>query len=81
VEKENNAAKVSVRDSGPGIPREQQGQIFDRYFRGNGAGNHVSGLGLGLYISADIIYRHQGEIGVISEPGEGATFWFTLPLQ
>ena len=74
-------AKISVRDTGPGIPPEKQKQIFERYFRGDSNGREVSGLGLGLYISADIVHRHDGEIGVYSEEGQGATFWFTLPLK
>ncbi|MBE8723002.1 PAS domain-containing protein [Sphingobacterium pedocola] len=72
--------KISVRDTGPGIPPEKQKQIFERYFRVDSSGREVSGLGLGLYISADIVHRHDGEIGVHSDAGQGATFWFTLPL-
>jgi signal transduction histidine kinase len=48
-----------------------------------GAGGEVQtgvGLGLGLYISRMIVQRHHGQVGVDSQPGQGATFWFTLPL-
>ena len=73
-------AKVSVKDTGPGIPADKLPFLFDRYYRADASGFQVSGLGLGLYISADIIARHGGQIGVESELGKGSTFWFTLPL-
>lgn len=71
--------KVSIQDFGIGIPLEKQQDLFDRYYRVDSSGIKFSGLGLGLYISADIIKRHGGKIGVNSEPGIGSTFWFTLP--
>jgi signal transduction histidine kinase len=71
--------KISVTDSGPGIPVEKQKHIFDRYYRAD-HDTHISGIGLGLYICAEIIRKHGGEIGVISELGKGTTLWFTLPL-
>ena len=73
-------AKISVTDKGPGITREKQPFLFDRYYRADENGGQYSGLGLGLYISAEIIKKHGGEIGVKSEAGKGSTFWFTLPL-
>ena len=76
----NGTAKVSVTDKGPGIPSEKLPHLFDRYYRVDSSGNQYSGLGLGLYISAEIIKKHNGEIGVDSVLGEGSTFWFTLPL-
>ena len=79
VERLGDMAKVSVRDSGPGISPDKLPHLFDRYYRADDSGYQVSGLGLGLYISADIIERHGGKIGVDSEPGKGSTFWFTLP--
>jgi len=81
VAREDDRAKVMVKDKGPGISLEKQLHIFDRYYRAEEGKYQVSGLGLGLYISADIIARHKGKIGVDSVPGEGATFWFTLPLE
>ena len=81
IEKVNNMAKVSVRDNGPGIHPEKLPYLFDRYYRADSSGMQYSGLGLGLYISAEIIKRHNGEIGVDSELGKGSTFWFTLPLD
>lgn len=73
--------KVSVIDEGQGIPEEILPHVFERYYRADSSGKTVSGLGLGLFISADIIRRHGGEIGVDSEVGRGSTFWFSLPLS
>ncbi|MBG6234324.1 PAS domain S-box-containing protein [Pedobacter sp. CAN_A7] len=79
IEDLGTVAKISVKDFGPGIPQEKIPHIFDRYYRADYGGVQYSGLGLGLYISAEIIRRHGGEIGVDSKLGEGSTFWFTLP--
>lgn len=79
VEDLGDMAKVSVKDTGPGIPSDKVPHLFDRYFRGGQTSSQVSGLGLGLYISAEIIARHNGEIGVDTQEGRGSTFWFTLP--
>lgn len=80
VEKIQNFAKITVTDKGPGIAAEKLPHLFDRYYRADETGAQVSGLGLGLYISSEIINRHGGEIGVDSELGKGSAFWFTLPL-
>jgi PAS domain S-box-containing protein len=76
-------ARVWVRDKGPGLPAEEQGRIWERFHRAKGieaqSGSGV-GLGLGLYICRMIIERHHGLVGVESAPGQGSTFWFTLPL-
>jgi two-component system CheB/CheR fusion protein len=80
IEKEDNMLKICVKDTGPGIPPEKQSQLFDRYYRADHSGSQYSGLGLGLYISAEIIKRHDGQIGVNSAIGKGTSFWFTLPL-
>jgi len=81
VQREEQNVKVSVTDFGPGIPSQKLPHIFERYYRVNNSGAQFSGLGLGLYICAEIIYKHGGDVGVISEPGKGSTFWFTLPLE
>ena len=73
---------VSVKDEGIGIGKEMQVKVFDRFFRvSNAQTNTAPGMGLGLYISAGIIYRHKGTISVESEPGQGATFSFTIPVS
>lgn len=79
-------AWVRVRDEGPGLSPEQQGQVWDRFRRVSGvdvrdtAQGSAGGLGLGLYISRRIVEGHHGRVGVESAPGHGATFWFALPL-
>ena len=69
----------TVEDDGAGILPEQCEHLFDLYVRGYQS-RHSVGLGLGLYLCRQIIGAYGGEIGVISSPGAGATFWFTLPL-
>jgi signal transduction histidine kinase len=71
--------KVYVSDFGKGIEPKNIAFLFDRYFRVVKDNNQTSGLGLGLYISAEIIRIHGGEMGVESVLGEGTTFWFTIP--
>ena len=76
-----NSIKLSVKDHGIGIPANQQGKVFDRFFRVSGEKEDTySGLGLGLYISSEFIKRHKGTIGVESEIGDGSTFYFTIPI-
>ncbi|MDR6944058.1 sensor histidine kinase [Mucilaginibacter pocheonensis] len=80
IEQMNAIAKVSVIDQGNGIAPEKLPLLFDRYYQGSSEREHYSGLGLGLFISAEIIKKHGGEIGVVSEEGKGSTFWFTVPV-
>lgn len=71
---------VGVQDFGVGIAKDKQGQLFERFYRVSGPEHaHFPGLGLGLYISAEIVRRHGGRIWVESDEGQGATFWFRLP--
>ncbi len=75
------AVQVSVKDEGMGISAEDRNKIFDRYFRVESSqAKHISGFGIGLYLSAEIIQRHGGNIGVDSELGKGSTFYFKLPI-
>lgn len=71
---------VSVQDFGIGIEKEYQPQIFQRFFRANAIEGTLSSLGLGLFISSEIIARHKGKIWVDSEKDKGATFSFSLPV-
>lgn len=72
--------KVFVTDFGIGIPDDKIANVFDRFYRVDESGRNFSGLGLGLYISSEIMHRHNGEIGVYrNEDVSGSTFWFSLP--
>ncbi len=77
---EDEHVKISVIDNGPGIAPEKLEHLFKRYYRTNYDGQKFTGLGLGLYISSDIIKNHGGNVGVESELEKGSEFWFTLPL-
>jgi chemotaxis family two-component system sensor kinase Cph1 len=70
--------KIKVSDTGPGIPKEDSPNVFDRFWQAHQAKR--MGTGLGLSIAKGIIETHGGEIWVESVPGEGATFQFTLPI-
>jgi two-component system, sensor histidine kinase and response regulator len=72
--------KVSVKDNGIGIPKDKQPFIFDKFYRAEDATHHFQGLGIGLFICAEILRRHSGTYGVYSEPGNGSEFYFTLPI-
>ena len=73
--------KVSVIDNGPGISEQKIPLLFDRYYQADDQQGQYSGLGLGLFICANIIRKHEGEIGVDSTTGQGSNFWFTLPKK
>jgi signal transduction histidine kinase/HAMP domain-containing protein len=77
VASEGERVRFEVRDTGEGIALEEQGRIFEKFYRAPGA--PAGGAGLGLSIARDIVQAHGGEIGVTSAPGQGSTFWFTLP--
>jgi len=63
-----------------GIAADKLSEIFSRFFRIEGNDPGISGLGIGLYLTRQIIDRHNGKIWVESEPGKGSTFWVTLPI-
>ena len=67
-----------VADTGPGIPEEEQGEIFNRFYRGVGT-RTAEGLGLGLYLAREILTLQGGYIKVSSRPGSGSTFSLYLP--
>jgi signal transduction histidine kinase len=73
---------ISVHDTGPGIPPEEQERVFDRFFRGSLAeSGHIPGTGLGLSIAQEIMQAHGGRVTVESRgvPGQGCTFILWLP--
>jgi PAS domain S-box-containing protein len=84
VRTDDEWARVSVRDHGPGVPRAEQRRVWECCYRVEGtqvlSGTSV-GLGLGLYISRSIIEQHNGRVGLRSTEGQGAAFWFALPLM
>lgn len=71
--------KVSITDTGPGIPQKALKRIFDKYVRLDST-TSVKGIGLGLNIAKNIIKLHRGKIWAISKPNQGATFCFVLPI-
>ncbi len=81
IEPSGNTVRVLVKDKGIGVKPEDHKKIFERFYRAKSNGNiPFSGFGIGLYISAELIRRHEGEIGVNSEEGKGSTFYFALPV-
>ncbi|MDN3583377.1 PAS domain-containing sensor histidine kinase [Mucilaginibacter flavus] len=72
--------RISVTDFGVGLSPEQKEKIFERFYRVEDQKFRTGGLGMGLYISTEIISNHKGKIGVESELGKGSTFYFDLPL-
>lgn len=77
----DNEVIINVQDYGIGIKPEEQGKIFNRFYRVEGRNEQTfSGFGIGLYVAAEIIKRHNGRVWVVSEKGKGAAFYFSLPL-
>jgi PAS domain S-box-containing protein len=73
--------RIAVIDQGNGISKDKLPLLFESYYQVKESSINTHGLGLGLYISAEIIRKHGGEIGVESEIGKGSTFWFTIPKK
>lgn len=73
-------AQISIQDFGIGIPADQQKQIFERFYQVSHQNKDLTGLGIGLYISNQIVQYHNGQIWVDSITEQGSTFHFTLPL-
>src|SRR5438105_6570494 len=76
----HNQVKIEVRDNGPGIPPEQQQRIFEAFVRLTQTGSATEGTGLGLAITARLVELHGSTLGIESQSGEGACFYFFLPL-
>jgi PAS domain S-box-containing protein len=77
----DNTLRVAVADQGYGIKLEDQEKLFDLYYRAEGCGaKTISGFGIGLYLCAEILRLHEGNIWVESELGKGSTFYFSLPI-
>jgi PAS domain S-box-containing protein len=77
---EQDTVTVHVRDYGIGIPKEHHHKVFDRFFRASYANNNFPGMGIGLYISHEIVRAHDGNIWVKSMPKRGSTFFVSLPF-
>jgi signal transduction histidine kinase len=72
--------RVEVRDSGPGIPPEEQKRIFDAFYRIRKSGEGVEGTGLGLTITSSLVKLQGGTLGLESTPENGSCFYFSLPV-
>jgi signal transduction histidine kinase len=82
MSKKKTEVTVSVKDSGIGIPKDQEDKMFTRFYRGSNAVREVSdGTGLGLFIAKGIIEAHQGKIWFETKENKGTTFFFTLPIH
>jgi len=80
--KRDGFVEVTVMDEGIGIKAKDQEKLFQRFYRvENERMKNISGFGIGLYLSSEIIQRHKGKIGVQSEENKGSTFYFSLPLS
>jgi two-component system sensor histidine kinase KdpD len=80
AERQGDMLAISVADRGAGIDPLEQGMVFDKFYRGQGQRNRVSGTGMGLAICRAIVNAHGGTIGVTSQLGHGSVFTFTLPI-
>jgi signal transduction histidine kinase len=80
ISSDRSVARISIRDFGSGISKADQARIFNRFERAGSIGS-FGGLGLGLYITRQIVAAHDGTISIESEVGKGATFIIDLPLK
>ncbi len=80
VEEQLGNIQVSVQDFGVGMSSQHLNKVFEKYYRVQEHAVHFQGLGIGLYISYNIIERHEGKMWAESEPEKGSTFYFKLPV-
>jgi signal transduction histidine kinase len=81
ITKTKEKVTVSIQDFGIGIPKDEQNRIYERFFRAKGKKEgKIPGLGLGLFISTEIVKQHGGDLWVDSIEKQGSTFYFTLPI-
>ncbi|SDO20320.1 GAF domain-containing protein [Vreelandella arcis] len=81
AEHQQDVVKISVSDTGPGVDSTRFGELFEPFNRLDAEESHIEGTGIGLSITRELVEHMHGQIGVDSQPGHGATFWFTLPVS
>ena len=81
VSSEGTIVRFTVRQKGPGIPKDEQAMLFQRFYRTSDGAKVVGGSGLGLAIVKDIVEMHGGTVGMVSKPGTSTAFWFTIPVE
>jgi two-component system, OmpR family, phosphate regulon sensor histidine kinase PhoR len=82
LRRDGDALRLEVADRGPGIPRDEQRRIFDRFYRARAVrGKNARGSGIGLSLVKHIAEAHGGRVTVESEPGKGAAFSVSIPLK
>jgi len=80
VRREGKAVRFEVADTGVGIPAAECGRVFSEFYRlERDDASEIKGTGLGLALVSRLVALHGGAIGVVSDEGQGALFWFTIP--